>query len=154
MVKEFFEQERLSWHRVPSGIQDIDPYYCDLAPSGKAKCFNCRNKILFRTPRIWFRDKINKTIKTKKDDYLTLKNLKVKKIICYKCAPSYLQERYEMLIESKKYLVILIKKFKRSLKGKKTSRRIKSQEILEKLEQETDTDKYIKNASYPHITLK
>lgn len=136
--------------------KNSEEYHCDLAPTGKAMCYSCHEKVPYRTPRVWYKDEITKNIKMKnknphiKETHIDVKKqLDIKRIICYKCAPKELQvEHYRLYMKIKK-LSKTIKKFKRALKGKKADIRIKSLEIVEVLKEETE-----ETEGLPHIILR
>lgn len=119
-----------------------EPIVCDLAPTGKALCYACREKIIKGTPRVWYKDKIDKKIilkqlKDKKDNPLTLSGLEIKRIFCYKCTPLQLNREYNKFERCLFELRKEIKKFKRSMKNKKANQIIKGREILEVLDEST-----------------
>lgn len=131
---KFFTKEEI----YSSGIRDVNPkstINLDLAPTGVAKCFVCRKAVPKDSPRAWFEDFIKKTV-GEGDNKTEFDKLKVKRIICYRCVPRLLQDKYEELREQEIHLKKQIKKFKRMRRNKKAGKIIDANQILETLESE------------------
>lgn len=105
---------------------------CEIAPTGKAKCDHCRNKIPEGTPKIWFYVDWNRKIEVggKKD---VPWKMRIKRGVCYKC--SGLKLEYEISKQKTEInrLKLLQKKFNETMKNPKMQTTIQNIEILEAL---------------------
>ena len=108
-------------------------YHADMAPTNRALCHRCREKITKGTPRIWYRKRMEKEVKTK-DGRRVILNIYAKMIYCYRCAPDWLMivkaARTSWLKEAR----TTEKKLNRMLKGKRARNAMVSDGIFRGLD--------------------
>jgi hypothetical protein len=117
----------------------MEQFTCDTTPTSKGKCWCCHKIISKGTPRIW-----RYTRKTIYKGKVILKNMPIKKIICFGCVKHILNQEIKDIKEDLDNLRLIKKKFNRMLKGK----RVKAAIVNNKILRELDKSEMKENKSY------
>ena len=105
---------------------------CEIAPTGKAKCNICENKIPKGSPKIWFYVDWNRGVKV--EGKVVPWKIRIKRGVCYKCVEKTIDYDINKQKMEIKRLNLIKKKFKNQIKKPKIQETIRNSEIMGELE--------------------